>query len=70
MFKCLSGYFQVRQEASRFTVQSPCTAVGHLQQCRVLLQEPDIGSAGGSNRFPHYGCRGAGGGSGNSHHSQ
>ena len=46
------------------------TVTLRLQQCRVLLQEPDIGSAGGSNRSSHYGCLGAGGGSGSSHHSQ
>jgi len=70
MFKCPSGYFQVRKEGPSLMLQSPCTAVGHLQQCHVLLQEPDIGSAGGSNRSSHYGCRGAGGSSGSSHHSQ
>ena len=81
MFKCPSGYFQFRKQGPSLTVQSPCTTA--MSCCPSLtvqspctaamscfLQEPDIGSAGGSNRSSHYGCRGAGGGSGSSHRSQ
>ena len=37
---------------------------------RDLLQEPGIGTAGGSYCSSNYGCRGAGGGSGCAHYSQ